>query len=182
MPSDKLKTIMKAFILSQFNYCPLVWMFHSRECNNRINRIHERALRIAYSYRTSTCVELLNKDDSVIIHPRNIQLMATEIFKFLNGLSPKIMGNIFQLSEHNHTFRSDVSFRSNNINTVHYGQLSLSYLAPRVWKLVPDNIKNSPTIQCFKLKIKRWVPHSCTCRLCKKYIQILALYDQDISF
>ena len=167
MPSDKLKTIMKAFILSQFNYCPLVWMFHSRECNNCINRIHERALRIEYSDRTSTLVELLNKDSSVTIHHRKIQLLATEICKFLNGLSPGIMGNIFQLCEHNYTFRS---FRSNNINTVHYGQLSLSYLTPRIWKLVPDNIKNSPTIQCFKLKIKRWVRHGCPYRLCKKYI------------
>ena len=52
MSSKKLKIIMKSFILSQFNYCPLVWMFHSRECNNRINRIHERALRIAYRDRT----------------------------------------------------------------------------------------------------------------------------------
>ena len=188
MPSDKLKTIMKAFILSQFNYCPLVWMFHSRECNNHINRIHERALRIVYSDRTSvnriheralrivysdrtsTFVKLLNNDGSVTIHHRNIQLLATEIYKFLNGLSPGIMGNIFQLSEHNYTIPPDVSFRSNNINTVHYGQLSLSYLAPRIRKLVPDNIKNNPTIQCFKLKIKRWVPYSCPCRLCKKYI------------
>ena len=44
MSSDKIEMFMKAFILSQFNYCPLIWMFHSRELNNRINHIHERAL------------------------------------------------------------------------------------------------------------------------------------------
>ena len=38
------KLIMLCFILSQFGYCPLVWMFHSRKLNNRINRIHRRAL------------------------------------------------------------------------------------------------------------------------------------------
>ena len=85
------------------------------------------------------------------------------------------MGNIFLLSEHNYTFRSDVSFRSNNINTVHYDQLSLPYLAPRIWKLVPDNIKKSPNIQCFKLKIKMWLPRSCPRRLCKKYIPNIGL-------
>ena len=46
--SDKLLLLMKAFIESQFNYCPLVWMFHNRTTNNRINRIHERTLRVSY--------------------------------------------------------------------------------------------------------------------------------------
>ena len=42
------RILMKAFIESQFSYCPLIWMFHSRKLNNKINRIHERALRAAY--------------------------------------------------------------------------------------------------------------------------------------
>ena len=52
MKTDK-KRIMKAFINSQFGCCPLVCMNHSRKLNNRINRIHERALRVAlmFSYR-----------------------------------------------------------------------------------------------------------------------------------
>ena len=45
---DKLKILMKTFIQSQFNYSPLVWMFHSRTLNNKINRLHERALRVVY--------------------------------------------------------------------------------------------------------------------------------------
>ena len=42
------RNIMKAFAGSQFGYCPLIWMLHSRGLNNKINRIHERALRITY--------------------------------------------------------------------------------------------------------------------------------------
>ena len=49
MDKDKLRTIMKAFITSQFGYCPLVWMYHSRKLNNRINKIQERALRLVYN-------------------------------------------------------------------------------------------------------------------------------------
>ena len=45
----KKRIIMKLFIESQFRYCPLIWMFHSRGLNNKINRIHERALRITYN-------------------------------------------------------------------------------------------------------------------------------------
>ena len=48
MSITQKRIIMKSFIESQFGYCPLVWMFHSRSLNNRINHIHERALRIVY--------------------------------------------------------------------------------------------------------------------------------------
>ena len=50
---DKKRLIMKAFIDSQFNNCPLLWMFHSREMNNKINRLQERALRIVYNNYTT---------------------------------------------------------------------------------------------------------------------------------
>ena len=48
MRLEKRKTVMKAYIASQFGYCPLVWMFHSRSLNNKINSLHERALKITY--------------------------------------------------------------------------------------------------------------------------------------
>ena len=48
LSTDKLKLLMRAFVTSQFQYCPLVWMLHSRMINNKINRLHERALRIAF--------------------------------------------------------------------------------------------------------------------------------------
>ena len=47
MSTEKRRLIFKAFIISQFNYCPLVWMFHTKQLNNRINSLHENALRVA---------------------------------------------------------------------------------------------------------------------------------------
>ena len=48
MDLKKRRKIMKPFVKSQFGYCPRLWMFHSSGLNNKINRIHERALRITY--------------------------------------------------------------------------------------------------------------------------------------
>ena len=48
MEPKKLKLFMKAFVMSQLSYCSLVWMFHDRNLNNRINGMHEMALRINY--------------------------------------------------------------------------------------------------------------------------------------
>ena len=65
---NKLKQLMKTFIESQFNYCPLLWMFHSRTLNNKINKLHERALRIVYRNDDLTFQELLDKDGAITIH------------------------------------------------------------------------------------------------------------------
>ena len=69
-------------------------LIQSRPLNNKINFIHERALRITYQDNNSTFPELLNKDNSILIHHRNLQVLATEIFKIHWGLSPEILGNI----------------------------------------------------------------------------------------
>ena len=56
---NKKRILLKTFVTSQFNYCPLVWMCHSRILNNRINNIHLRALRTVYQDKKSSCEELL---------------------------------------------------------------------------------------------------------------------------
>ena len=67
----KLRIIMKVF-MSQFSYCPLVWMCHGRTLNNKINKLHERALKLVYDDRQSTFEELLKINKSVTIHHRNL--------------------------------------------------------------------------------------------------------------
>ena len=63
MSFDKHRTLMKAFIESQFNYCPLIWMFHSRTMNNKINRIYQKALRLFYFDHVPLLTNYLKKID-----------------------------------------------------------------------------------------------------------------------
>ena len=79
MDVNKRTMIMKAFISSQFGYSPLIWMFHSRKSNNRINSLHERTLRIVYNDTKSTFSQLLEKDNAVTIHQKNLQILVTKI-------------------------------------------------------------------------------------------------------
>ena len=95
MSQDKLRLLMKSFIESQFSYCPLVRMFHSRALNNRINKLHERGLRLVYKDTHLTFDELLRKDNSFTIHHRNLQKLATEMYKIHKNLSPSIMRSGF---------------------------------------------------------------------------------------
>ena len=112
MNIHKRKMTMKAFIVSEFGYCPLVWMFHSKKLNSRVNKIHERGLRIVYQTFASLSTELLKQDNSITIHNRNIQLLATELFKVKNGFSPPFMNKIFvENAQHYYDFRKKLNLR-----------------------------------------------------------------------
>ena len=170
MQTRKLIVLMKAFIETQFNYCPLVWMFHNRTMNNRINSIHERALKVAYGDYESSFEQLLMKDNSVSIHHRNLQRLATEIFKIKNNLAPLFMNEIFCDSTPPYNLRNNATLRTSNIKSVYNGSETISHRGPQIWALVPDSIKCSKSLVEFKIKIKQWKPEGCTCRLCKTYI------------
>ena len=76
---------MKAFITSQFSCCPLLWMFHSRAMNKRINTLHEKAIRLVYTNKPNLSFDdLLKENKSVKINQKNWQILATEIYKVKN--------------------------------------------------------------------------------------------------
>ena len=85
MNTEKERLIMNASFLSQFIYCPLTWMFHNRLLNNKINRLHERCICVIYNDGHSSYDELLNLDNSMSIHHRNLQILATEMFRIYTG-------------------------------------------------------------------------------------------------
>ena len=87
MSFRKHRTLMKTFIESQFNYCPLISIFYSRIMNKKINRLHERTLSLIYSNYVSSIDESLKKDRLFSFHHRNIQSLAIELYKFFHRLS-----------------------------------------------------------------------------------------------
>ena len=111
---------MRTFIENEFNYCPLIWMFHNRTLNRKINRIHERALTIANNDYVSDFKSLLEKDNSVTIHIRNIQALTLEIYKTPNNLNPTLMNEIFYLKQHSYPTRKQ-NLEYPNPRTVSYG-------------------------------------------------------------
>ena len=72
---------MNAFFNSQLNYCPVIWMCHSRALNNKINRLHKQCLRIIYNDKGSTFRGLQEKDNALSIRYRNIEALAIEMYK-----------------------------------------------------------------------------------------------------
>ena len=171
MDINKRRMLMKAFVSSQFSYCPLIWMFHSRKIEHRINSIHKRALKLVYQDSPDlTFQELLAKDKSVSVHQKNLQLLATEIFKSKTGVSPELMNDIFHFVKRPYNLRSVYTLERKRDHTVYHGSESLSSLAPKLWDLLPNSIKNSASLKEFKTKINTWAFERCPCRICKKYV------------
>ena len=173
MSNDKLRLLMKSFIESQFDYCPIIWMFHSRSLNNRINRLHERTLRLVYKDSNLSFEYILRKDKSFTIHHRNLQKLAIEMYKTYKDLTPSLIKSIFPKRNIPYNLRNKNDFHSSNIRTVFNGMETISFRGPKIWGLVPDEIKNSKSLTEFKAKIWNWEPVGCTCRLCRTHIHNL---------
>ena len=147
-------------------------MFHNRKINLKINRLHERALRLLYCDDKSTFEELLQKEGTFTIHQRYIQSFAIEMSKIKNNIGPELLNSIFLDRNCNGPSLRNVSdFKMPNINTVHYGEDSLRFFGYKIWELIPIEIKYVDDLLTFKRKIRNWAPKICPCRLCKTYIQ-----------
>ena len=79
MSIKQRRVLMKSFIVSQFGYCPLIWMFHGTGVNNKINRLHKRSLRIVYKDSNSSFKDLL-EDNSFTVYHRNNERKFTDRF------------------------------------------------------------------------------------------------------
>ena len=145
-------------------------MFHSRAIEHRINRIHKRTLRLIYpTQHQLTFKELLEKNKIVKVNQRNLQILATEIYKAKSKISPEVVNSLFEFTNKNYNLRNVALLKRKRYFTVHFASESLVSLAPKIWELVPDSTGEVKT-SIFKNKIKAWATDKCPCRLCENYI------------
>ena len=111
------------------------------------------------------------KGNSFSIHERNNQSLAIEIYKFLNGLTPSFLNNVFHKNISNsYDLQNHKELYSRNPKTVRYGTETVSYMAPKIWSKVPETIKMSSSLDSFKSEIRKWKPE-CDCNLCATYLR-----------
>ena len=128
----KRRLIVNAFFYSQFNYCQLVWMCHNRT-NNKVNRLHERCLRLIYNDKKSSFEDLLQKDRSVSIHHRNLRTLAVELFEVFKGLSPVIFAEAFPVRQQSqYNMRNYSYFAMPPHKTANHGLESFSYIGAKL--------------------------------------------------
>ena len=92
------------------------------------------------------------------------------MFKIHRGLSPEFLRELFVSKASSYNLRRNDTLEKRQVHSVYHSTQSLSFLGPKIWDLVPVELKQSESLDSFKLKIKNWLPFECPCRLCKTYI------------
>ena len=100
------RLLYNSFIMSQFNYCPLIWMFCGKVANNDLNRTHKRALRILLNDHTSTFNELLHRVNECTIHQKNLQKLMLEVYNSLTQQNPSFLWDMFHEKDNKYNLRS----------------------------------------------------------------------------
>ena len=95
-----------------------------------------------------------------------MQIFATETYKVKNDEGPKIMADFFHFVEKPYNLKNNSIIQRQANRTGYFGIESISSLAPKLWELVPSEIKKAKSLNIFKEKIKSWTTGKCPCRLC----------------
>ena len=81
-----------------------------------------------------------------------------------------LMSELFKIRDRKYNLRNRNILVSANIKTTTYGTNSINHLAPKIWSLLPEEIKYSASLDIFKRKFRLWTPEKCPCPICKPYI------------
>ena len=167
---DEKKVLVNSFVLSNFNYCPLVWFISSTKSWKKIENLQKRAFRFLLNDYESSYEKLLEKSGKSTINLRSHRSLCLEVFKTVYELNPSFMNDLFQLRESNRPVREKYRLNLNvpKTNQVKFGTKSLRNLAPKIWNSLPPKVKSADNLNSFKALIKNWDGTSCNCIICAK--------------
>jgi hypothetical protein len=158
--------IYKSFIAANFNYCPIVCFFTSRSSINRMEKVQERALRFVLKDSSSGYQSLLNKAGIDSIRIGIVKMIAVEVYKILNDLSPDYMNTMFVRSTNPYNLRDNNRVVQPRTQSMKYGIKSFRYFGSHLWNSMPLEIKSAISLHNFKQLVKRWVGPNCKCHIC----------------
>ena len=146
--------IYKSFIMSNFNYCPIVWIFTCKKSLDRIEDIKKRALRFVLDDYWSSCHDLLIQSEVPGIKIMTLRLLTIEVFKCVNKLNPEYLNQMFTIKKCPFDFRDTSILERSKSNTTGFGLKSFRNYGAKIWNLLPNNCKSAVSLGDFKNMIK----------------------------
>ena len=159
-------SIYKSFIMSNFNYCPVVWMFTSKSSLSKLEDIQRRALRFVLDDYTSIYHELLNKANVPGEKIMALRYLAIEVYKCVNGLNPKYLNDILTIKKCKYDLRDDSLINRNKVSTTSHGLKSFKDYGAKIWNLLPESCKGAISLREIKDLIKSWNGPKYCCSVC----------------
>ena len=161
IPLDTRKILANAFIISNFNYCPLVWYFSTAKQLQKIDKIQERVLRFLHDDYESDYLTPLKARGSVSMEIRRMRYLCIEIYKTFNNLNPGFMKDIFQVQQSTYSTRRPNNIKVPRVNQTTFGTRSIRYEGAKIWNHLPNSLKSADTLEIYKSLIKPWERPTC---------------------
>ena len=169
---DAKKLAVNSFVISNFNYCPLIWHFSSYRSINTIEMIQKRALKFINENSNLDYYTLLGNLGLCTMKVKRLRTLCLEIFKTLNGLNPNYMKEIFKTSNLRRSERLKFNLEVQKHNQVTFGKKSLTALGPILWNSLPNHIKSLTKLSDFKKFIQSWGNKDCP-----NYRKLISYYE-----
>ena len=163
---DKAKLLGNAFIDSQFNYAPLIWMFCHETTYLKMQKIHHKSLKVIYQSDTSYD-DLLQLSNSVSLHQRHLRFLLREIYWYWY-LEPQFTWSYFKYRKVPYNLRRDPVLFIPPARSPIYGTNSVHFLGSLIWNGLPNLVKSSRSISEFKNAIKKIGNIDCGCMICRR--------------
>ena len=154
---EEKKTLINSYFYSNFNYCPLVWMFSSTKSLNKVESLQKRALRFLYEDYVSSYEELLQKAGKETMKVNRLRSLCIEIYKLINNINPTYMNEIFKLRKISRAVRSNYKLNLDvpTINQVSFGGKSLRYHGSKIWNSLSFHVKSSKNLEAYHKYYKK---------------------------
>ena len=150
------RILVQAFMLSNFNYCPLVWYFTTTNQLQKIEKIQQRALRFITDDYVSNYETILRDTEMTTMRARQMQNLCIEIYKTLSNLNLEYMHELFERNSHTYSTKRPNNLKIPRVNQASFGSRSIRAERAKLWNHLPENIKSSENLSIFQNPIKRW--------------------------
>ena len=163
---EKTKILGNAFIGSQFNYAPLLYMFCGKTLYLEIEKIRHKTLKVIYE-SNDTCYNLLLQSNTVCVHQRHLRFLMTEICKSFTQLNPEFTWPYFTHKDMPYNLRKGPIIGLPKTNSFYHGTNAVHFRGSLIWNHLPAVLKSSDSLFEFKNKIKNIGDVDCRCLICR---------------
>ena len=163
----KAKLLGNAFIDSQLNYAPLLWMFCHKTTHLKMQKNHHKTLKVIYQSDVSYD-DLLQLSNSVSLHGRHLRFLLAEIYKSNGILNPQFMWSYFKYREVPYKLRRGPVLFIPAARCTIYGNNTVNFLGSLIRNRLPNFAKSSSSIFEFQNVIKKTENIDCGCMICRR--------------
>ena len=137
LSADKAKSLASAFVDSQLNYAPLIWIFAGKTLINKICKIHHRTLQVVYHGFDKSYDELPELNNDVSIHQRHLRYLAIELLKLIMHLNRHFIWSYFEEKPMPYNLRDGSKLVLPKTKSSRFGINSLQFGGSLLWNNPP---------------------------------------------